>query len=87
MVHHGIRSFFRNITCALREPNDLVIIFHRHGCITKGVNNVYEFVCIPFARNLKLRQKSKPIDKISMKCAKTYTVIEYEYYMRQLANI
>ena len=70
----------------------MVIVSDTHKSIENGFNAVYEIAehglcAFHLLKNLKKNHKSLPMEDSFNKCARAYTPLEFEYYMRQLEQL
>ncbi|XP_050941311.1 uncharacterized protein LOC127149569 [Cucumis melo] len=70
----------------------MVIVSDAHKSIENGFNTVYEIAehglcAFHLLKNLKKNHKSLPMEDSFNKCARAYTPLEFEYYMRQLEQL
>ncbi|TYK10904.1 uncharacterized protein E5676_scaffold231G00820 [Cucumis melo var. makuwa] len=84
--------FFRNLKAVFGEHNEMVIVSDAHKSIENGFNVVYEIAehglcAFHLLKNLKKNYKSLPMEDSFNKCARAYTPLEFEYYMRQLEQL
>ncbi|XP_050944055.1 uncharacterized protein LOC127150391 [Cucumis melo] len=84
--------FFRNLKAVFREHNETVIVSDAHKSIENGFNAMYEIAehglcAFHLLKNLKKNHKSLPMEDSFNKCARAYTPLEFEYYMRQLEQL
>ncbi|KAA0035755.1 uncharacterized protein E6C27_scaffold403G00270 [Cucumis melo var. makuwa] len=84
--------FFRNLKAVFGEHNEMVIVSDAHKSIENEFNDVYEIAehglcAFHLLKNLKKNHKSLPMEDSFNKCARAYTPLEFEYYMRQLEQL
>ncbi|TYK22587.1 uncharacterized protein E5676_scaffold195G00040 [Cucumis melo var. makuwa] len=84
--------FFRNLKAVFGEHNEMLIVSDAYKSIENGFNAVYEIAehglcAFHLLKNLKKNHKSLPMEDSFNKCARTYTLLEFEYYMRQLEQL
>ncbi|KAA0061274.1 uncharacterized protein E6C27_scaffold455G001170 [Cucumis melo var. makuwa] len=84
--------FFRNLKAVFGEHNEMVIVSDAHKSIENGFNGVYEIAehglcAFHLLKNLKKNHKSLPMEDSFNKCARAYTPLKFEYYMRQLEQL
>ncbi|KAA0067552.1 protein FAR1-RELATED SEQUENCE 2-like [Cucumis melo var. makuwa] len=84
--------FFRNLKTVFREHNEMVIVSDAHKSIENGFNAVYEIAehglcAFHLLKNLKKNHKSLHMKDLFNKCARAYTPLEFEYYVRQLEQL
>ena len=70
----------------------MVIVSDAHKNIENGFNAIYETIehglcAFHLYNNLKKNHKSLPIEDSNHKCARSYTPLEFEYYMRKLDHL
>ena len=88
---HG-HDFFCDLKAVTGEHNELVIVSDAHKSITNGFNVVYEtteheLCAFHLYENLKKNHKSLSIEDSFYSCARAYTPLEFEYYMRQFDHL
>ena len=70
----------------------MVIVFDAHKSIKNEFNAVYEIAehglyAFHLFKNLKKNHKSLLMEDSFHKCARAYTLLEFEYYIRQLDQL
>ena len=84
--------FFEHLRSAIGDREDLVIISDRNPSIPKAILKVYpqaqHGICMQHLyNNLSSRFKHVAIEPLFKRCAKAYTMAEYEFYMNAMCSI
>ncbi|XP_022843192.1 protein FAR1-RELATED SEQUENCE 5-like [Olea europaea var. sylvestris] len=86
--------FFRQLRKAYGDRDSLCFVSDRHNSIKKAIENVYLGAChricsYHLLQNLKSRygRSGQNITQAFNAAVRTYTLLEYEYYMQQLGSI
>ena len=84
--------FFEQLKLSVGDQEGLVIISDRHISIPKGVLDVFPTVqycvCVEhLLKSVKLSFKDSLIEKLFRQCAYSYTIDDFELYMRWMESI